>query len=166
MKGEVGSCCHPPISPNKKWETIKPRPSSIVGEAASFPSISTAELGKLTASSTAQKRAAEREKHVRHIIAILHKWGIHSLGQLAALEKEQVANRLGPEAVRMWERAHGKATRLLKFVQPPEVFAETFEFEDEIETIEPLLFMLRRFLQQFSLRLGALYLVARDLNLR
>jgi protein ImuB len=66
----------------------------------------------------------------------------------------------------MWERANGKATRLLKFVQPPEVFAETFEFENEVETMEPLLFMLRRFLQQFSLRLGALYLVARDLKLR
>ena len=38
------------------------------------------------------------------------------------------------------------ATRLLKLVPPPESFAETFEFENEIETIEPLLFMLRRFL--------------------
>ena len=154
MKGEVGSCCHPPISPNKKWETIKPRPSAPQNGAAT------------KAPPGVQKREEERAAEVRRIIAILHKWGIHSLGQLAALEKEQLANRLGPEAVRMWERANGKATRLLKFVQPPEVFAETFEFENEVETIDPLLFMLRRFLQQFSLRLGALYLVARDLKLR
>ncbi|MBA2269909.1 MAG: hypothetical protein H0W20_04845 [Chthoniobacterales bacterium] len=112
------------------------------------------------------KRAADRAAEVRHIIAILHKWGIHTLGQFAALEKEQVSLRLGPEAVQLWERANGKATRLLKLVQPPESFAESFEFENEIETVEPLLFMLRRFLQQLTLRLGALYFVAQELQLR
>ncbi len=166
MKGEVGSCGRAPISPSKKWETIRPRPTA-VGEAVSFPSL---QQGKLTASPTttaaATKRAAAEAAEIHRIIGILHQWGIHSLGQLAALEKDQLANRLGPHAVRMWERANGKATRLLQFIPPPEVFAETFEFENEIETIEPLLFMLRRFLQQFSLRLGALYLVARDLKLR
>ena len=161
MKGEVGSCCHPPISPNKKWETIRPRPTA--PEDAETPKRLTSE-GR--ASARRSSKQADRATEVGRIIGILHKWGIHSLGQLAALEKDQLANRLGPEAVRMWERANGKATRLLKLVQPPEVFAETFEFENEIETIEPLLFMLRRFLQQFSLRLGALYLVAQDLKLR
>lgn len=111
------------------------------------------------------KRAAKRAAEVRRIIAILHKWGIHTLGEFAALEKEDVSLRLGPEAVRMWERASGKAMRLLKFVEPPETFAETFEFEQEIETIEPLLFILRRFLEGLTLRLGALYLVAKELHL-
>ncbi len=62
-------------------------------------------------------------------------------------------------------RASGKATRLLKLIEPPETFAETFEFEQEIETIEPLLFILRRFLQALTLRLGALYHVAKELQL-
>src|SRR6188508_1736925 len=82
------------------------------------------------------KRAEERAAEIRRIIAILHKWGIHTLGQFAALEKQEVSARLGPEAVRMWERASGTATRLLKLVPPPESFAEAFEFEHEIETIE------------------------------
>jgi protein ImuB len=51
-------------------------------------------------------------------------------------------------------------------VQPVESFAETFEFENEIETSEPLLFILRRFLEQLSLRLGALYFVGKELKLR
>src|ERR1700694_3997450 len=100
------------------------------------------------------------------ILAILHKWGIHTLGQLAALDKEELRARLGPEAVQLWERATGTANRLLKFVQPPEAFDESFEFEHEIETAEPLLFMLRRFLEQLALRLGAIYLVAKELRLR
>jgi protein ImuB len=110
--------------------------------------------------------AKDREAEIQQILAILHKWGIHTLGQFAALDKEQVGARLGPEAVRMWERANGQSNRLLKLVRPPESFQESFEFENEIETAEPLLFMLRRFLEQLSLRLSAIYLVAKELTLR
>src|SRR5881296_398054 len=100
------------------------------------------------------------------ILAILHKWGIHTLGQLAMLDKEQLAARLGPEAIRMWERANGQFNRVIKLVRPPESFEESFEFENEIETAEPLLFMLRRFLEQLAVRLSAIYLVAKELTLR
>src|SRR6266403_29729 len=107
-----------------------------------------------------------RQPEVQQIITILHKWGIHTLGQLAALDKEQLGARLGPEAIRMWERANGRSSRLLKLIRPPESFQESFEFEREIETAEPLLFMLRRFLEQLALRLNAIYLVAKELTLR
>jgi len=112
------------------------------------------------------KAAQDRQAEIQQIFTVLHKWGIHTVGQLAALDKEQLAARLGPEAVRMWERANGQSNRLLKLVRPPESFDESFEFEHEIETAEPLLFMLRRFLEQLSLRLSAIYLVAKELTLR
>src|SRR5438552_9211625 len=108
----------------------------------------------------------EGKMEVREIIAILHKWGIHTLGSLAALDKEQLGARLGPEAIRMWERANGRSNRLLKLIRPPESFEESFEFEREIETAEPVLFMLRRFLEQLAVRLAAIYLVAKELTLR
>ena len=69
-------------------------------------------------------------------------------------------------AVELWERANGRAERILKLVSPPESFIESFEFENEIENIEPLLFILRRFLQQLATRLNAIYLVAKELRLR
>ena len=103
---------------------------------------------------------------VQEVFVILHKWGIHTVGQLAALDKEQLAARLGPEAIRMWERANGRSNRLLKLIRPPESFQESFEFEREIETAEPLLFMLHRFLEQLAVRLAAIYLVAKELTLR
>src|SRR5213082_525723 len=92
----------------------------------------------------------DRQAEIQQILAIFHKWGIHTLGQLAALDKDELAARLGPEAVRLWERANGTSTRLLKLVQPPESFDESFEFDHEIETAEPLLFILRRLLEQLA----------------
>ena len=50
----------------------------------------------------AQLRIAE------DILAILHKWGIHTLGQFAALNRDDLGARLGLEAIRLWERANGK----------------------------------------------------------
>ncbi|HEX4630775.1 MAG TPA: hypothetical protein VH188_07390 [Chthoniobacterales bacterium] len=114
-------------------------------------------------SASAKSKAKERQAAIGRVLDLLRRWGIESLGQFAALEKEAVAARLGPIGVELWERAAGKTTRLLKLVPVCESFEEAFEFENEIETSEPLLFMLRRFLQQFSVRLGALHLVASEL---
>src|SRR6202047_1985042 len=110
--------------------------------------------------------AKDRQAEIWQILEILHKWGIHTLGQFAALDKEQIAARLGPEAVRLWERANGISNRLLKLVQPRQSFDESFEFEHEIETAQPLLFMLRRFLEQLAVRLSAIYLVAKEVTLQ
>ena len=112
------------------------------------------------------RRAAERAKELSHIIAILQKWGVHTLGDLAALEPDQLGVRLGPTAMRLWEQATGQATRLLRLVRPTEVFVEQIEFDYEIETAEPLLFVLRRFLEQLKLRLGVFYLVAQEMIFR
>jgi protein ImuB len=110
--------------------------------------------------------AKNQEAEIHQILEILHKWGIHTLGQLAALDKEQLGARLGPQAIRMWERANGQSPRLLRFVRPSESFEESFEFENEIETADPLLFMLRRFLDQLAVRLSGIYFVAKELTLR
>src|SRR5438045_8610282 len=108
----------------------------------------------------------ERAKETERILSILHQWGVHTLGQLAALPRDDLAARLGVRAVELWERANGRAERILKLVSPPESFIESFEFENEIEAAEPLLFILRRLLQQLATRLNAIYLVAKELRLR
>src|SRR5438067_10587322 len=109
---------------------------------------------------------SERGQEIQRILGILHQWGIHALGQLAALNPDELAARLGTVAVKLWQRANGCSERLLKVVSPPESFIESFEFENEIETVEPLLFMLRRFLQQLVIRLNAIYLLAKEIRLR
>lgn len=110
---------------------------------------------------TPGQTSAENKK----IFGILRKWGVHTLGEFAALDKAAISLRFGSVGVRLWERANGTSTRLLKLVQPPESFAETYEFEHAVETIDPLLFVLRRFLEQLATRLSVLYLVAEQLRL-
>ena len=99
------------------------------------------------------------------IAAILQNWGIRTLGALTALPEEALTERLGPEAHALWQRAAGRSQRLLRLALPPAVYEEAMEFEYEIETLEPLLFILRRFLGQLLVRLAAAYRVSAELTL-
>lgn len=94
------------------------------------------------------------------LLAVLDDWGIRTVGQLRALSRGGLADRLGPEAVRLHELACGTVVRPLDPVRPPEEFVESFDFEQEIETLEPLLFLLRRFLDQLTRRLRGMWRVA------
>jgi protein ImuB len=100
------------------------------------------------------------------IAAILSRWGLRTAGQLLALSKNAVSERLGPGALELFERLSEDSVRPLKFISPPETFSEQIEFENEVETAGPLIFVLHRFVEQLSQRLKAIYLVAGEFQLR
>lgn len=99
------------------------------------------------------------------LLAVLKEWGIHTLGQLTSLPRGELADRLGPEADFLARRAAGGTQRLLRVFRSKEEFSESFDFEREIETLEPLLFILRRFLEQLLLRLSGVNHVAGKMKL-
>jgi len=98
-------------------------------------------------------------------IDILRLWGINTLGELTALPKADVAQRLGPSGLALWERAAGEATRPIRSLPPPRHFAAEMEFEHLIESLEPLLFLIRRFLDRLCLELQGVGLAATEINL-
>ncbi len=100
------------------------------------------------------------------IFEVVRNWGIRTAGALVALGKGDLAQRLGPAAIELFERLSSRSTRPLKLVQPPESFEEQMEFEAEIETIEPLRFVLRRFVEQLARRLELACLVVGELRMR
>ena len=100
-----------------------------------------------------------------HAAAILLRWGVGTLGALGALPAQELTRRLGPEGRALWERATGRSQRLLRLAVLPVTYEESMEFEYEVQTLEPLLFVLRRFLDQLVLRLEAIYRVSAALTL-
>jgi protein ImuB len=100
------------------------------------------------------------------ILEILRRWGVQTIGELLALGKDNVAERLGPEVVELFNRVSPDSSRPLKLIAPAEEFAEQMEFENEVETVEPLLFALRRFVEQLSRRLDLIYLVVAEFHLQ
>lgn len=99
------------------------------------------------------------------ILSILHRWGIRTLGEFTALQKDNLAERFGAQSLDLFDRALATEIRPLNLVQPKDVFGEAIEIEHEIETLQPLLFILRRFIEQLSRRLEFFYFVAQEIHL-
>jgi protein ImuB len=96
---------------------------------------------------------------------ILHTWGIRTLGQLTGLSKADVTHRLGREGLALWERAAGETTRPLNLATPAREFTAAFDSEHELETLEPVLFILRRFVDRLALELRSAHFAALALEL-
>jgi protein ImuB len=97
--------------------------------------------------------------------ALLARWGLRTLGDLTALPKAALAQRLGPPGVALWERAAGETSRPLQLVVPPPVFTAALTCEFALETLEPLLFLLRRFVDRLALELATAAFAAAELQL-
>jgi protein ImuB len=78
--------------------------------------------------------------------ALLRRWGLRTLGDLAALPKSAVAQRLGAEGARLFRLSRGEEET--PFVPTPrlEAFAFSLELESPIDGLEPLSFLLMRLL--------------------
>ncbi len=87
------------------------------------------------------------------LLDVLSKWGIWTAGQFIALGKSRIAERLGSAGVELFEQAKADAIRPLRLTSPKQSYEELFEFEHLVETLEPLLFIVRRLLEQLVKRL-------------
>jgi protein ImuB len=99
------------------------------------------------------------------LAGILANWGLRTLGDLTALPRDEIVRRFGSAGLELWNRATGGAPRPLHLVTPAERFAAAMEFEQEVETLEPLLFILRRFLDRLTLELRVSQHVAVEIEL-
>lgn len=100
------------------------------------------------------------------LLAILKRWGIRSIGEFTLLGKDRVSERLGPEGLELFERADTTVVRPLLLTTPPETFSESMDFDVEVESLQPLLFVLNRFLEQLTRRLVLSHFAAQELQLR
>lgn len=96
---------------------------------------------------------------------IFFQMGLQDLGNFLQLPCAEVARRLGDEAFMLWEAASGTRIRLLREEPPPRHFRISQELEYRVHTLEPLMFLLHRFLQQIEAQLRAATQYASHLEL-
>lgn len=99
-------------------------------------------------------------------LSVLHRWGVHTLGNLARLPQADLRSRLGPLGVRLQQAARGLDGGLFLPVDEPRRFVDRMELEWPVEGLEPLSFVLGRVTDALSGSLeradrGAIALVTR-----
>lgn len=99
------------------------------------------------------------------LASVLERWGIRTLGALAALPEAALIERLGADGRRFQRQAHGEDLDPFVPYRPPSVVDETVELEWPIETVEALSFVVSGLLDRLVVRMtwcgwavGAVYL--------
>jgi protein ImuB len=98
-------------------------------------------------------------------LEILAGWGIPTFDALAALPTVAIVERLGQEGLYLQKLARGETNRPLLTMDPVKEFVARFEFDDPVETLESLFFILNRLLQQLCANLGSGSFATNELRL-
>ena len=96
----------------------------------------------------------------------LERWGIRYFQDLAALPPLGIAERLGPEGLRLRELARGEAERKLVPLEEPLRFEDEIELDYPVDLLEPLAFLLSRLVNGLATRLATRALATDELRLR
>jgi protein ImuB len=96
----------------------------------------------------------------------LERWGIRRFRELGALPPLGIAERLGPEGLRLRELACGEAERKLLPLEDAARFEDEIELEYPLELLEPLAFLLARLLNGLTSSLATRALATNELRLR
>jgi protein ImuB len=97
---------------------------------------------------------------------VLHRWGLKTCEDLAALPENGLAERLGKAGVYLRNLSCGRIHRPLRLPAPETSYRERLELEHPVSLLEPLLFLLARVLNELCGRLRTQSKAARILETR
>ena len=100
------------------------------------------------------------------LLETLDRWGIRRFGEMATLPPLGIAERLGPEGLKLRELARGEAERKLLALEDPERFEDGLDLEYPVDLLEPLAFLLSRLINGLATRLATRALATDELRLR
>ena len=96
----------------------------------------------------------------------LARWGVTTLGELAALPRDGIADRLGPAGLRAHEQALGRDREPFRPYVPPPFWEEVQGLDWEIDTLPALDVALERVLGRLGQRLEAAHVATDALALQ
>ncbi len=94
------------------------------------------------------------------LLDVLGKWGVRTVSAFAKLKRSAVGARLAMEGLLLWDRVTGHEQRVVAVAELPAEFEESWEFEYDVDSVDPLLFLLKRFLDTLCLRMRVAHKVA------
>ncbi|MBI4636721.1 MAG: DNA polymerase Y family protein [Candidatus Rokubacteria bacterium] len=100
------------------------------------------------------------------LASTLARWGITTLGQLAALPRDGIATRLGGAGLRAQDLALGRDREPFQGYAPPPFFEEAQGLEWELDSLLALGVVLRGVLERLCARLTAAHVFADALDVR
>jgi len=170
-------------APGDEAAVLAPLPLRTLTVLAHEESVASRKSETRSQKTEGERREARGEKHEVRLapsaqpLAVIARWGLRTLGELAALPATDLSERLGQDGIRWQRLARGEDTGLLVPAPEEEPFEASLELEWPIAELEPLSFVLTRLLDPLCQRLerrdrGAavlhlrLRLVTRDLHLR
>jgi protein ImuB len=121
-------------------------------------------LGDLPVDVLLESFSSDPEQAARWV-ETFDRWGIRKLRALATLPEVPLIERLGQQGLRLQKLARGVASRSLRLLEPPQIFAESVDLEYPIVLLEPLAFLLNRMLEQVCTRLNTRALALQELRL-
>jgi protein ImuB len=126
-------------------------------EAAALAPLPVALLEKIIDEGTRSPQSAQRTPDPKSFAALavlaFKKWGLKTLGEVAALPAADLVARLGRRALEWQAMARGDDIRPLVPTLAEERFESSIDLDWPIEELEPLSFVLTRLLEPLSTRL-------------
>jgi protein ImuB len=143
------------IEPGNEAAAVAPLPIALLGElfpGAREPGTSNPRIPdpESRIPSRSNSRSPKPEARSQDVIATFRRWGLRTLGDLAALPSDDLAARLGRQDVDWQGLARGDDSRPLVPAVPEERFEQSLELEWPIEELEPLSFVLGRLMEQLE----------------
>ncbi|NBB80404.1 MAG: hypothetical protein GVY36_13350 [Verrucomicrobia bacterium] len=96
---------------------------------------------------------------------ILEGWGIRSLAGLAALPRQDLGQRLGPDGLRAWDILNGTAQRVLRFGELEPDYRESFDLEEPIQDLASLRYLMQQACEALAHQLEQSGKIARSLSI-
>jgi protein ImuB len=137
------------IEPGHEAAAVASLPLDLLGELSSD---FVAELGTRE-SRALNSRVPSPGSRIPDVLATFRRWGLRTLGDLAALPADDLAARLGRQETDWQRLARGEDTCPLVPAVPEERFEQSLDLEWPIEELEPLSFVLGRLMDQLEAHL-------------
>jgi len=131
------------------------RPGTEAAVLAPLPIETLVEAGRPDKAPASRRRSSSfvGQADLPSLLATLSRWGVRTLGELAALPPSALAARVGAAGPALCRLARGEDPRPLVPDPEPRRFEASLELEWPIEELEPLSFVLARLVEPLSVDL-------------